>query len=308
MFKPGKTGAGKKTIVQSGSYSGDLPKIEQLEEADIAALLPSRPSNSHKGSYGKALLVAGSTAYAGAAILSATAAVRGGAGITRVAVPKELRASMAVIPAAICHPCGTGSEWDTAAAKEAAALFSQADAIAIGPGIGRGNGIAGLMEAAFDTKKPLVLDADALNTMAEHKELQHKLHAGVIVTPHPGEMARLLKKDIEDVTADTIAVAKAAAMNWGCTVLLKGAVSVIAGAEGITVNTTGNAGLAKGGSGDVLTGITLALLAQGLTTYNAARTAAYLLGLSADKALLLLQNRMLAPMDLTQALQSLIQE
>lgn len=302
LLFPGRAHAGEVVEVPIGPAI-KLPEAAfTLEEADISRLLPPRPQDSHKGQNGRALLIAGSKHYAGAALLAANAALRGGCGLLHVAVPKGIHFMFAQCPGAICHPVGDAEEWTADAAKEAAALITKAEVLAIGPGLGGGEGIALLLKELLLSQKPLLIDADGLNTISKNRALFSLLHPNVILTPHPAEMARLIQGDVEHVLHAPVTTAKQAAMNWNCTVLLKGATTVIASNGRVCLNTTGNSGLAKGGSGDVLTGITLALLAQGIAVYDAACMGAYLLGSTAEKAYALLQTRMLLAADVIDAL------
>ena len=277
----------------------------EFSEEDVCTLLPPRPLDSHKGSNGCALLAAGSGQYAGAALLAASSALRGGCGLLHVAVPKGIRLAFAQCPGAICHPAGENEEWDERAARDAIGLIGQANVLGIGPGAGRGEGLPAMLEAFLASKKPVVIDADGLNTLSSHRELLSLLHENAVLTPHPAEMARLTLHSLEDILSSPLSAAQEAACAWGCTVLLKGATSVIASAQSICLNTTGNTGLSKAGSGDVLTGILLALLAQGIAPFSAACAAAYLLGCSAERAYALLGTRMLCPMDVIDALKGL---
>lgn len=302
LLFPGRACAGEVIEVPIGPALQMPEAAFVLEEADVRRLLPARPQDSHKGKNGRALLVAGSKHYAGAALLAANAALRGGCGLLHVAVPKGIHPFFAQCPGAICHPVGNGDHWTMGAAHETLGLIEKADVLAIGPGLGGGEGIALLLEELLQTKKPLVIDADGLNAIAKHRELFSLLHDRVILTPHPVEMARLLQCEAEPILQTPVDTARRAAESWGCTVILKGATSVISDGRRACLNTTGNAGLAKGGSGDVLTGITLSLLAQGVTAYDAACAGAYLLGSTAEKAYALLQTRMLLATDVIEAM------
>ncbi len=302
LLFPGREYAGEVVEVLIGPAI-NLPEAAfSLEEADIGRLLPPRPQNSHKGQNGRALLIAGSKNYAGAALLAANAALRGGCGLLHAAVPKGIHPMFARCPGTICHPVGDGEEWSVGAAKEAAALIEKAEVLAIGPGLGGGEGIALLLKELLLSQKPLLIDADGLNTLSKNRTLFSLLHPNVILTPHPAEMARLIRGNVEDVLHAPLATAKKAAADWNCTVLLKGATTVISSSGRVCLNTTGNSGLAKGGSGDVLTGIMLALLAQGIAVYDAACAGAYLLGGTAEKAYDLLRTRMLLATDVIDAL------
>jgi hydroxyethylthiazole kinase-like uncharacterized protein yjeF len=301
LLFPGRSLAGEIHVAPIGIIEPPRDAALQYEEADIAALLPPREQNSHKGTHGRALLCGGSAPYAGAALLSAKSALRAGCGLLHVAVPRGIRPLFAAFPDAICHPAGQNDEWTDAAAQDAAALLLSVDVAAIGPGMGKGEGIPDLLRAALLSGKSLVIDADGLNALCAHRELFALLHKNVILTPHPAEMARLTGGDVKTIADSPIEAARAASQQWGCTVLLKGATSVIAQGERLCLNTTGNTGLAKGGSGDVLTGILLALLAQKIPPFEAACAGAYLLGATADQAYALLGTRMLTPSDVIKA-------
>ncbi len=216
-------------------------------------------------------------------------------------MPHGIYARCFPLPDAICHPAGQNDEWTDAAAQDAAALLPSVDVAAVGPGMGKGKGIPILLRAALLSGKPLVIDADGLNALSAHRDLFALLHQNVILTPHPAEMGRLTGRDAKTIADSPGEAARSAARDWGCTVLLKGATSVIAQGEKICLNTAGNTGLAKGGSGDVLTGILLALLAQRIPPFEAACAGAYLLGTTADQAYALLGTRMLTPSDVIEA-------
>lgn len=303
VLYPGREYCGEVTVAPIGLGQKPETAIEILSAADAAALLPKRKPGSHKGNFGRGVLVAGSGPYGGAALLSARAALRGGCGVLVAAVPKTVYPLFADCPGAIVVPAGAGADWDQDAAGTAAGYFDNATAIAVGPGMGTGPGIPLILEQALLANKPLVIDADGLNALSKQPALLGSLHGRVILTPHPGEMSRLTGKPLQVITDGPINAAKTAAKEWGCTVLLKGAVSVIASPQGRTfLNEEGTAGLAKGGSGDVLTGMILALLCQGLDADEAACLGAYLLGRTAKRALALLGERALTPMDVIGAI------
>ena len=271
-----------------------------LTEADIAALLPPRPRDTHKGANGRALLCVGSGRYAGAALLSAAAALRVGCGVLEAAVPREVRHVFAALPEACCTAVGGGETWDEAAVEEAVKRFAGKQALGIGCGMDYVQSPR-ILEAALACDVPVVIDADGLNLLSRHRDLLNRLSSQAVLTPHPGEMARLTGLSVGEITRAPAAVAAEAARAWRCTVLLKGAVTHIACGERAAMNETGNPGLSKGGSGDVLTGLIVGLLAQGLAPFDAACAGAYLLGLSADAALRLLGNRMLMAGDVIDA-------
>ena len=271
-----------------------------LTRAEVRRLLPERPDNSHKGANGRALLLVGSETYTGAALLSSAAALRAGCGILTAAVPGRIKPAFSALPEACCTPVSDGGTWDRTANRNAAALLQNRQAIGIGCGMDYTDDTS-LIEAALYTGTPIVIDADALNLISREKFLLTALHRRTVLTPHPGEMARLTGKTVGDITADPEKAATEAAARWNCVVLLKGAVSYIASPERLIVNETGNSGLAKGGSGDVLTGLIVGLLAQGMAPFDAACVGAYLLGTSADDAFDLLGKRMLMATDVIDA-------
>ncbi len=273
------------------------PELFFDDERDIAALLPPRPFDSHKGRNGHALLCVGSATYPGAALLSARAALRGGAGLLSVCTPDPVRPFFAALPEAITVPTGT-DDWCEAAAKTAIPAMAGKQAIGIGCGAGKGD-LLPMIEAALKSGTKLVLDADALNQMAQDRTVLGLLHENVVLTPHAGEMARLLNTTVADVLNDPLGAVK----TFPCTTLLKGATTLVH-ANGRTAFTTfGNPGLAKGGSGDVLTGLITAMLAQGLGPFDAARAGAYILGTSADRAMKLLGERALLASDVIDMVQ-----
>ncbi|MBR0081536.1 MAG: NAD(P)H-hydrate dehydratase [Clostridia bacterium] len=267
------------------------------EESDVAALLPPRPFDSHKGRNGHALLCVGSKQYVGAALLSAGACLRSGCGILSVVTTDPVRPSFAALPEAITVPTGT-TEWNAEACAFAVNALTSKSSVGVGCGIGSGD-IAPLLEAALRSGLPLVLDADGLNCLSRNRDLFKLLHPNVVLTPHPGEMARLLDCSVAEVLADPIRAARA----FPCTVLLKGPTTVVSCCERAVLCTEGTPGLAKGGSGDVLCGIITALLAQGLSPFDAARAGTYLLGTNARKAYERLGERMLLASDVIAVLQ-----
>ena len=286
------------TVTVQPLFSDDSePELFFDGEADIAALLPKRPFDSHKGSNGHALLCVGSKTYPGAAMLCSRAALRGGAGLLSVCTPDPVRPFFAALPEAITVPTGT-ADWGAQAADAAIRAMHKKQAIGIGCGVGAGD-ITPVVEAALRSSVPTVLDADALNQLAKRRELMGLLHENVILTPHAGEMARLLDTTVDDVLNDPLG----AVSQFPCTVLLKGATTLVHANGKTAFLTFGNPGLAKGGSGDVLTGLITAMLAQGLKPFDAARAGAYLLGTSADRAMRLLNERMLLASDVIDMVQ-----
>ncbi len=291
----------------SGKTELENPQVALLERGDIDQLLPPRALDAHKGSNGRALLCVGSGQYTGAALLSVGAALRAGAGLTWAAVPGAVKLAFAALPEAIAIAVNDGADWDKAGCQRAAEQLGQKNAVCVGCGAGAGN-ILPLIQSILRSGIPAVLDADALNQLSTQPELLSQLHPNMILTPHPAEMSRLCGEELERILADPIGVAKTYAGKWNCIVLLKGATTCVTDGETVRLNTTGNPGLAKGGSGDVLAGLITGLLAQGLSPFDAAGCGAYLLGESADVALELLKERMLLARDVIDAIDRTIQD
>ncbi|MBX3465140.1 MAG: NAD(P)H-hydrate dehydratase [Planctomycetes bacterium] len=237
--------------------------------------LPPRPRAGHKGTFGTVLVVAGSHGMLGAAVLAATAALRGGAGLVQVCVPRALQPF-----AAVAQPCATTIARTPPALRAAVAA---AQAIVVGPGLGATAATRALVRAVLRTSRaPVVLDADALNVLAP---LRRPLVAAapVVLTPHPGEAARLLATTSAAVQADRRATLQALVARSGAVVVLKGEGTLVGAAASWYRNRTGNPGLATGGSGDVLAGLLGALLAQGLPPFRAACLAVFAHGKAADR-------------------------
>ncbi len=290
VFHPGRVNAGDVTVADIGIPYVDSPDDFMLpDDADIAALLPPRAPDAHKGDAGHALIVAGSFGMAGAAALCANGAMRGGAGLATVACPEAvIPVVQALAPCATCVPI-----------KDAAEAARGKRSIAAGPGLGRSCEAGDVLSALLPVEMPQVWDADALNWLAEHPA---SLGECFVITPHPGEAARLLRTDVAAIVADPIAAAEALHQSYRCTALLKGAVSVIVGGGRRALNATGTPGMATGGCGDVLTGLIAAFLAQGLPPFDAARAAAHLAGRAGERAAALRGVRSMLATDLLDAI------
>ena len=274
--------------------------LTRFEDTDARRLLPPRRRTAHKGDAGKALLCVGSPRYVGAGLLSARACLAAGCGILYVACPDVVRMALCRLPEAIGVP--VGPDWNEKTCRAAIGAMAGMSALGVGCGVGSGD-ISSLIEAALKTGLPLVLDADGLNCLSRHPALYGLLHEKVVLTPHPGEMSRLTGLPLEQVLEDPVAVAGEHARRWGCIVLLKGAATVVSDGRRTRFVAEGNAGLGKGGSGDVLTGIVAGLLAQGVSPFDGACLGSYLLGASAEKAFDLLRERMLRATNVTEALE-----
>jgi NAD(P)H-hydrate epimerase len=260
-----------------------------LEAVDVRAALPPRPLDAHKGRYGHLLIVAGSVGKTGAAALACLGALRSGTGLVTCAVPGSQQPVVAgQLSEAMTEPLPeTAARTLSAKAVERIVeLLARMDAVALGPGIGLDPETQAAVQALVrNVERPTVVDADALTALAGGSGLCRDAPAPRLLTPHPGEAARLLGCGIGEVQADRIASAPRLAAESGAVVALKGARTVVAGPDGqVTVNPTGNPGMATGGTGDVLTGIAGGLLAQGVAPTVALRAAVYLHGLAGDLA------------------------
>jgi NAD(P)H-hydrate epimerase len=249
--------------------------METIGPDVLPAWLPPRPRDSHKGANGHVLCIGGDHGSGGAIVLCAQAALRTGAGLASVATrAAHVPALLARQPEAMAHAVES--------ADALAPLFARASMIAIGPGLGQGEWGRAMLAAALAASKPLVLDADALNLLAA---APRALPAGTILTPHPGEAARLLDSDIASVQGDRNAAALALVQRYGAVVVLKGAGTIVAAPGRVPrVVAAGNPGMATGGMGDLLTGVIGALRAQGLDAFDAASCGALLHAHAGDLA------------------------
>jgi NAD(P)H-hydrate epimerase len=255
--------------------------VHWIEADDIALLLPERQSDSHKGSFGHLLVVAGAEGRGGAVAMAGQAAVVAGAGLVTMAVPQP---AVAVVDGAcleaMTHPMVATDSGEVAGPEGLEKLLGRMTSVATGPGMGTGDGAASTLEWILDTwKGSLLLDADAINLLAGRPERLTGREQPPIITPHPGELAQLLGRATEDVVSDRIAAACNAATRAHAIVVAKGFRTIIADPDGgVFINPTGDAGLASGGSGDVLTGTIGAFLAQDLDPVRAAIVGCWLHG------------------------------
>jgi NAD(P)H-hydrate epimerase len=250
--------------------------------------LPSRPADGHKGTFGHVLIVGGSRGMSGAAALAGSSALRGGAGLVTVAAPASIVPIIAAIePSYLTFPLPE----DDAGRITASALplieqrAAACDVVAIGPGWGQSDELrrlAGSLYTSLD--KPLVADADALNALAQQPDTLGRHPGPRVLTPHPGEFARLTGSDAKSVQSRREQLAREFAGRHEVVLVLKGRHTIITDGQTLHINPTGNSGMATGGTGDVLTGLIAALIAQKLSPLDAARTGAYLHGLAGDLA------------------------
>jgi hydroxyethylthiazole kinase-like uncharacterized protein yjeF len=265
---------------------GQQARLGLVEEEDVARWLPHRAVDAHKGNFGHLLVVAGREGRAGAAALAARAAVTLGSGLVTVATAQAaVRPIQAQVPEAMVDPLPAGKD-GAVAGKGIEGSLGKASALAVGPGLGTSAGPRRLLETILEAwSGPLVLDADALTLLAGRLAELRRRAGPTVLTPHPGELGRLLGVPTAEVTRDRLHAAQEASRRSGAVVLAKGARTVIAGGEGWSlVNPTGTPGLASGGAGDVLTGAIGALLAQGMPAREAAAAGAWLHGRAAELA------------------------
>ena len=266
-------------------------KLELLSEAWARSVLPPRPLNANKGSFGKAMVIGGSINYIGAAYLACCGAIRVGAGLVTLATPQSLQPILATklteviyLPLPEAQPGVTSPE----AVSQLREWIPQYDVLLIGCGLGQNQPTTEFVQETLSSLSQkdcpaLVLDADGLNILAKMPQWWHTLKGDVILTPHPGEMARLCGLTIEEIQSDRLGVAQQMAKRWGKIVVLKGAHTVVASPDGqVRISAVANPGLASAGTGDVLAGVITGLLAQGLKPFEAACCGVYLHGAAAD--------------------------
>jgi NAD(P)H-hydrate epimerase len=284
--------------VPSDAYTaaGDAYEVLQLDRE--LKSLPSRLPGAHKGHFGRCLVIGGDHGMGGAIILAAEAALRSGVGLVRVATREaHLAALLARRPEAMA----TAIDHRNALMP----LLDWADAVIVGPGLGQDVWGEQLLHACLEVDKPLLLDADALNLLATQGV--QRLPSGSVITPHPGEAARLLDVDVGVVQSDRFAAAQQLVSSWGATVILKGNGSLLVGAKRHALCVDGNPGMASGGMGDVLSGITGGLLAQGMSGEHAAALATVLHAQAGDRAAADIGERALLAADLMPRIAELIE-
>ncbi len=281
--------------VPAAAFDGVRPVAELLHGQALAAWLPPRRLNTHKGESGRVLIAGGDHGSGGAVMLAGASALRSGTGLLSVATrAAHVAPLLARRPEAMVHAVESGDALQP--------MLARADVVALGPGLGQGDWARDLFARVLACGKPLVLDADALNLLAQAPQAL----ADAVLTPHPGEAARLLGSDTATVQRDRFAAVRALVERYRCAVVLKGAGSLIA-APGQTVRVigAGNPGMAVGGMGDLLTGVVAALRGQGLSAFDAASAGALLHSLAGDAAAGELGQRGLLPSDLLQHLHRL---
>lgn len=284
VLYPGADYCGNVSVADIGYpeivYEKNTEGLAYADKEDLK-LIPVRPNYSNKGTFGKALIIAGSRDISGAACLCAAAAFRVGAGMVRVLTAKEnAEVIKKLVPEAMVNTYDT----DNFDKKVLEACLNWCDVAAVGPGLSTGVIQKQIVDEVLDKKIPVIIDADGINNIAQDERLKKKLHKNIIITPHLGEAARLTCTSVEKIAEDLILNAKSINYKYNVNCILKDARTVIATESKTFVNLTGNSGMATAGSGDVLTGIAVGLLAIGLSLENTAVLAPYIHGIAGDMA------------------------
>jgi len=293
LLYPGASFVGKMEIADIGIpesvvESQNIP-INLLNASQVAELLPPRPRDGHKGMFGRVLVIAGSVGLTGAATMASKSALRVGAGLVTLGLPESLNPMMEVkLTEVMTLPLHETGDQTIAlrAYDKIMQLISNIDVVAIGPGLSQNPETASLVrKLCNDINIPMVIDADGLNALAEDKNILKELGEQTVLTPHPGEMSRLIERPVSDIQSDRINIALNFAKENKVVLVLKGVPTIVATPQGEAyLNTTGNPGMASGGTGDVLTGIISGFIAQGLDAKKSAILGVYVHGLAGDLA------------------------
>lgn len=288
---PGHEYAGRIEVIDIGLpealISGEKIKTGIIEQDDIAPLFPKRQKDTHKGSYGHLLVIAGSRGKTGAAAMAAVSAMRTGAGVVTLAVPKNLQPIYEMkLTEVMTEPLSEAEKWSIGenALGEIIKLAEDKSALVLGPGISPTQAAIKVMAGLIETiTQPVVIDAGGVDAVVANPDILKNAKGARVITPHPGEMGRLLGLSPRDIQANRIEIARSFAEKNNVHVVLKGAHTVIAAPDGkVFINITGNPGMATAGTGDVLTGMIGGLLAQSFSPEKAAIAAVYLHGLAGD--------------------------
>lgn len=260
-----------------------------MNKAEIRKIIPKRKLDAHKGNFGHVFVLAGSLGLTGAAFLTSKAALLSGSGLVTLGIPESLNPIMEVkLTEVMTKPLAETKTFTPSikAFSQINKILPEIDALAIGPGISRNPQTKKLVhKLLLSVAKPLVLDADGINALIGKLNILNRLKSGLIITPHPGEMSRLLSISVNEIQNNRIKIAKDLAKKYNLVVVLKGYRTVVVASDAKTyINKTGNPGMASGGCGDVLTGVIASFLGQGINPFEAAKLAVYLHGLAADFA------------------------
>ncbi len=288
IYKPFSDKCRKVTVIPIG-FGVFGSGIESFSRKEIKALLPVRPFNSNKGTFGKAMIIAGSYNMPGAAKIAVKGALSSGAGLTTLCFPDCIYSAVtASLSENTFLPVKSSDKgcFDGGCTAEIIEKAASYDAVAIGPGLGVFPETEKLVTALIKCcKGKIIIDADGINIISRNIDILKESEAEILLTPHPGEMSRLTGNSIAEINADREKTASDFSKEYGVTVLLKGANTVIAAPDGrIVINPTGSTALSRGGSGDLLTGIAASFAAQGLTLFHSAVLASYVHGLAGEIA------------------------
>ena len=296
-----------------GAANNIVPIMSSIDEGYIRSVLSVRPRHCHKGDFGRAAIVAGSLGMCGASVLAARAALYSGAGLVHMIVPDcNYTAATIAVPEAVIAPLDTNEKGGISQKESAklARVIDRADSCLIGPGMGAGFHTQKLVETVLACCNcPIIIDADGINSIAACINIIRGSKSNVILTPHPGEMARLCGVDVKDVEQNRLQISKDFAIKYGCILVLKGSVTIVALPNGTCfVNLGGNGGMASAGCGDMLAGMLAALLAEGMAPEAAARAAVYLHAEAGDFAISETSMRSLTPTMMIDALPSMFKK
>lgn len=312
---PGADMVGELVVADIGVPTEVVQKISKvcfIDAAEAFLLLPKRKPEVHKKEVGRVLVIAGSQGMTGAAVLTAEAALKSGAGLVTLGIPAGLNTILEEkLTEVITVPLAETASHalDVGAYERIAELASTHDVVAIGPGISRSQNTVDLVRKLVSNLTcPAVIDADGLNALVGAAKLLKERSCPTVLTPHPGELSRLIEVPVEKIQRERIDFARRVASQWGVVLVLKGAHSVVSSPEKTVVISTGNAGMASAGTGDVLTGFISGFIAQGLDAYRAAILGTYLHGLAGDLAAQDLTEWCLVASDLTKYLPAAIKQ
>ena len=280
-------------------------------ESYIKKHLPVHKCDAHKGERGRVLIIGGTVGLTGAVCMASDAALKSGAGLITAAVPHSLNQIFEIkLTEVMTLPLAdNGGVFTPAAGNKALEFAMKCDSVAIGPGAGVNEGIKEIVkEILLHYDKKLVLDADALNVLSEDTLQLKQTKSDVLITPHIGEMSRLTKKSIDEIISDREKIATDFAKEYGVNVLLKGKNTIVTDGKDIFINPTGNNGMAKGGSGDVLTGICASVAAQGANCFECGVLGAYIHGRAGDLAKEKYTDYYMTPCHITECLDQVFKE
>ena len=292
VIYPGVVYSGDLVVADIGIHQQAVAEVassvELLDPADVVWFLPRRADDSHKGSHGHLLVMAGSRGKTGAAVLGCRAAMRVGTGLVTLAAPRGLNEILAgALVESMTEPLGQPGEdqWPALGAADWHDLAERKSAVLFGPGVGVHDAAQTTLDTLLEhCGMPWLIDADGLNNLAADVSRLREARVPPVLTPHPGEMSRLTGLDTADVNGDRVGIARAFAVEHRCHLVLKGARTVMATPEGqVSINPTGNSGMASGGMGDVLAGMVAGFLAQGVPPEDAVRLGVYLHGRTGDR-------------------------